>query len=100
MFSHTFILVAVTSFTHFYLSALITPHWKVLWSQNLRHSAPIEVPFPTESFPTKVKICIFRPKTMDYSPWFDFSESEKDLKERYHQTGHLKRSRMVQISAS
>ena len=32
MFSHTFVLVAVTSFTHCYLSALITPHWKVLWS--------------------------------------------------------------------
>ena len=32
MFSHTFELVAVTSFTHCYLSALITPHWKVLWN--------------------------------------------------------------------
>ena len=31
MFSHTFVLVAVTSFTHCYLSALITAHWKVLY---------------------------------------------------------------------
>ena len=30
--SHTFVLVAVTSFTHWFLSALITPHWKELWS--------------------------------------------------------------------
>ena len=26
------------------------------------------------SFFAKAKIFIFRPKTMDYSPWFDFSE--------------------------
>ena len=29
------------------------------------------------SFFGEVKIFIFGPKTMDYSPWFDFSESEK-----------------------
>ena len=27
----------------------------------------------------KVIIFIFRPKTMDYSPWFDFWESKKSL---------------------
>ena len=32
MCSYTFVLVAVTSFTHCYLSALKTPHWKALWS--------------------------------------------------------------------
>ena len=46
MFSHTFVLVVVTSFTHCYLSALITPRWKVLWSSNLHHSAPLEMLFP------------------------------------------------------
>ena len=30
----------------------------------------------------KVKILCFRPKTMDYSPWFDFWESEKSLERR------------------
>ena len=30
-----------------------------------------------KSFFAKVKIFIFRPKTMDYSPWFDFWESKK-----------------------
>ena len=35
-----------------------------------------------KSFFTKVKIFIFRPKTMDYSPWFDFWESKKSLEER------------------
>ena len=34
-----------------------------------------------ESFPVKVKIFSFRPKTMDYSPWFDFCESKKRLEE-------------------
>ena len=33
------------------------------------------------SFLAKVKISIFRPKTMDYSPWFDFWESEKKFGE-------------------
>ena len=30
----------------------------------------------------KVKIFIFGPKTMDYSPWFHFSESEKKFGEK------------------
>ena len=30
----------------------------------------------------KVQIFIFRPKTMDYSPWFDFSESKKSFEKR------------------
>ena len=35
-----------------------------------------------KSFFTKVKIFVFRPKTMDYSPWFDFWDSEKRLEIR------------------
>ena len=35
-----------------------------------------------EPFPAKVKISIFRLKTMDYSPWFDFWESESELVKR------------------
>ena len=34
------------------------------------------------SFFAEVKIFNFRPKTMDYSPWFHLSESEKSFKER------------------
>ena len=30
-----------------------------------------------KSFLLDIKIFVFRPKTMDYSPWFDFWESEK-----------------------
>ena len=30
-----------------------------------------------KSFLAEVKIFIFRPKTMDYSPWFDYWESKK-----------------------
>ena len=70
MFSDTFVLVAVTSFTHCYLSALITPHWKVLRSRNLRHSAPLEMLFPMVSLFAKVKIFRFWPKTMDYNKAF------------------------------
>ena len=35
-----------------------------------------------KSFFAKIKIFIFRPKTMDYSPWFECSESEKCLEKR------------------
>ena len=34
------------------------------------------MPFVMKSFFAEVKIFIFRPKTMDYSPWFDFWESK------------------------
>ena len=34
------------------------------------------------SFFAKAKIFIFRPKTMDYSPWFDVWESEISLEKR------------------
>ena len=34
------------------------------------------------SFFCKVKIFIFRPKTMDYSPWFDFWESKKSSEKK------------------
>ena len=35
-----------------------------------------------KSFLAEVKKFIFWPKTMDYSPWFDFSESEKSCEKR------------------
>ena len=52
------------------LSALIVPHWKVLRSRNLCHSAPLDIPFPTVFFFVEVKIFNFWPKTMDYSQAF------------------------------
>ena len=45
----------------------------------MRHSAPLDIIFQMQSFFAEVKISIFRPKTMDYSPWFDFSESKKSF---------------------
>ena len=35
-----------------------------------------------KSFLDKVKFFIFRPKTMDYNPWFDFWESIKSFEIR------------------
>ena len=35
-----------------------------------------------KSFFAEVKIFIFRPKTMDYSPWFEFLDSEKSFEKR------------------
>ena len=70
MFLRTFVLVVVTSFTHCYLSALITPQWKVLRSLNFRHSVPPEMHFNMVSFLAKVKIFRFWPKTMDYNKAF------------------------------
>ena len=45
----------------------------------------------------KVKIFRFWPKTMDYSPWFDFCESEKVLRKICHSIGIEKRSLMVLV---
>ena len=66
----------------FEVYTLVTPPWKVLRNSNLRHSAPLEMLFQMKAFVAKVKIFIFCPKTMDYSPWFDFWESEKSLEKR------------------
>ena len=49
---------------------LYTPHWKVLWSWNLRHSVPLEMPFYMVSFLAEVQIYSFWPKTMDYNKAF------------------------------
>ena len=35
-----------------------------------------------KSFFAEVKIFIFRPKTMDYSPWFHFWEAKKSSEKR------------------
>ena len=48
--------------------ALAAPCRKVLWSRNLHHSAPLEMPFLMLSFFAGVNIFRFGPKTMDYSP--------------------------------
>ena len=47
-----------------------TPHWKVLRSWNLCHSAPLQTPFHMVSLLAKVKIFRFWPKTMDYNKAF------------------------------
>ena len=39
--------------------------------------APLEMLFPMAFFFGEVKMYRFRPKTMDYSPWFEFWESCK-----------------------
>ena len=54
------------------LYAPITPHWKVLRSCNLHHSAPLEMLFLMVSTLTKVKIFRFWPKTMDYNSFDQF----------------------------
>ena len=46
--------------------------WKVFFSKNLRHSAPLEMPFPMVSFLDGVKFFRFWLKTMDYSKAFSF----------------------------
>ena len=49
---------------------------------NLCHSAPLEMLFPMNFFFAEVKLFIFWPKTMDYSPWFHFWESKKSSEKR------------------
>ena len=47
------------------------------------------------SFFAEVKIFRFWPKTIDYSPWFDFRSSKKVVKRVYHLKGNEKRNLMV-----
>ena len=48
----------------------------------------------------EVKISIFRPKTMDYNPWFDFGSPENVLRKVYHLKGNEKRNLMVLVSVA
>ena len=82
------------------VSAPITPHWKVLRSLHLHHSAPLEMLFPMASFFDELKIFRFWPKTMDYSPWFDFASPNKVLRKACHLIGNEKRNRMALVSAA
>ena len=52
------------------------------------------------SFFAEVKISIFRPKTMDYSPWFDFCTPKKVLRKVYHLKGNEKRNLMALVSVA
>ena len=52
------------------------------------------------SFPAKVKIFRFWPKTMDYSPWFDFCESKKVLRKVCHLKENEKRNLTAFVSVT
>ena len=52
------------------------------------------------SFFAKVKIFIFRPKTMDYNPWFDFWSPKKVLRKVDHLKGNEKRNLMALLSVA
>ena len=64
------------------------------------HSARLEVCYCLVSFFAEVKIFNFWPKTMDYSPWFYFWESEKCLRKVYHFVVNEKRNLMALVSAA
>ena len=50
-----------------------------------------------ESFLAEIKIFIFCPKTMDYSPWFSFWELKKVLRKVFHLKGDEKRNLMTLV---
>ena len=52
------------------------------------------------SFFAEVKFFRFWQKTMDYNPWFCFSESRKVLRKVYHLNGYEKRNLMTLVSAA
>ena len=61
---------------------------------------PLRCSFRWHQFLTEVKIFIFWPKTMDYSPWFDCWSPKNVLRKMYLHKENLKGSRMVQVSGS
>ena len=52
------------------------------------------------SFFAELKILIFRPKTMDYSPWFDFWSPKKVRRKLCHSKGNEKRNLMAFVSVA
>ena len=52
------------------------------------------------SFFTVVKIFRFWPKTMDYSPWFDFGSPKNVLSKVYQLKGNEKRNPMALVSVA
>ena len=52
------------------------------------------------SFFAELKISVFRPKTMDYSPWFDFWESKKSSEKSCHPKVIEKRNLMALVSVA
>ena len=51
-------------------------------------------------FFAEIQIFRFWPKTMDYSPWFDFVSPKKVLRKVYHSIGNEKRNLMALVSAA
>ena len=52
------------------------------------------------SFLAKVKISRFWPKTMDYSPWFDFFGSKKVVRKVSHLNRNEDRNLVVLVSVA
>ena len=65
---------------------------------NLRHSAPLEMPFPMESFLPKSKFSFSGRKPWTIVHGLIFGSPKKFRRKGYHWKGHLRRSRMAQIS--
>ena len=53
-----------------------------------------------KSFSAEVKIFVFWPKTVDYSPRFYFSSLKKVLRKVYHFIGNVKRNLMTLVSVA
>ena len=47
------------------------------------------------SFLYEIKFFSFRPKTMDYSPWFDFSSPKMFVRKVWHFKEYVKRNLMA-----
>ena len=59
------------------------------------------MPSLVKSVFAEVNIFIFGPKTMDYSPWFDFCGSlRKVLRKVYHLKGNRKINLMALVSVA
>ena len=58
------------------------------------------MPFLVISFFAEVKILVFRPKTMDYNPWFDFFIPKKVLKKECLSIELEKRNLMALVSVA
>ena len=68
--------------------------------QKFCQTARLEVCYCLDSFIAEVKIFRFWPKTMDYSPWFDFGSPKNVLRKTCQLNVYEKRNLMTLVSAA
>ena len=88
------------SYFPFHVFAVLLLNMEGAMKLKFCQTARLEVCYGMVSFFAKVKFFRFRPKTMDYNPWFDFCSPKKVLRKACQLNVQEKINRMALISAA